>query len=317
MKNVREGKKRVPYAFSCLLGEMFKECGVDVRYAVEKECDDTIMSWAVKEGAAVLSSDKGYGRYKDGFGKRVEVEVFRDFQLQGNGTMKLIKPEVAKMEAVDEKEIQWTELPSELPGTATDYAESTILDLVARGQFRRGPPTALLRKLSGEHPHLVSRPLRQAYYYRVLGPRVGKTAVISERFPIWDTALQQARYLDLQARPDPALESLLDRPAEAVEFLFRPTELLAQGPPKGIDLLAWHNHIYSLHAVTFEIVGMATGRPMLELFRENCDLSSWYSNGFTSAKTVVRAPTPSHAREGRVDLLAKLDRLLTSDVSGG
>lgn len=260
-KNIRALMRRNPMGLQAMMGDMFKECNVDVRYAVEAECDHTLASWAVMEGADVLSQDKDYYRYRWRGEPAPIVNIYESYLVQG-GFLSLIpsSPPVRRRPPL--------ELLDPPPSFSTDYYASTIKELRENSVFRRGAPTSLMRIL-GTNPHLDALPLRAAWYARLFGRNSNRA--ITEVFPIWDPQTSNVFYTSHRVVPDPAHDSLLDKPAEAVEFLFRPDRLTAERPDE-VSPLAWSNHIFALHAVTFELCSMASGRSMWEIFRYTVDL---------------------------------------------
>merc|ERR1719310_1665738 len=67
----------MPQGLQLLLGEMFHEVGVEVHYSVDSDLDDAIAFFAEADGAAVLSADCDFFRYRGS-----TFPLFKDFQVQ-------------------------------------------------------------------------------------------------------------------------------------------------------------------------------------------------------------------------------------------
>jgi len=91
--------------------------------------------------------------------------------------------------------------------------------------------------------HVVCRPLRQALYWR----RGVKTPIV-EIFPVWKD--EQVFWLNDEVLPDEKLNHLLDLPDEALEALFPKVSLIK---PDEVSVQDWENHLFSIHAVVFEL----------------------------------------------------------------
>ena len=63
-EDVRHGSLGMPPGISKLLGEMFTNCGVRLHFS-EIDNDDTLAAYAEKHGAAVLSRDADFFRYRN------------------------------------------------------------------------------------------------------------------------------------------------------------------------------------------------------------------------------------------------------------
>ena len=61
-KIIGRGKRHVPVNQKQLIGDAFKNEGIDVHYSIEDN-DDTIASFAYHEDAAILSRDRDFWRY--------------------------------------------------------------------------------------------------------------------------------------------------------------------------------------------------------------------------------------------------------------
>ncbi|KAI9004958.1 hypothetical protein DFJ74DRAFT_646842 [Hyaloraphidium curvatum] len=269
-KSIRIGEKRNPMGMPCLLGDMFRDCGVEVRYALDEEADGTLLASAVAEGAAVLSGDRDFYRFVLDGSQVLPVEIFQNYVFLDDGLELVPSSPPSRMK---------TPRTLRMPPGRTDplYSTGFIESLLNTRRYIRGAPTPLLRRI-GRNPHLSALPLRQAVYSRILG----SASVITEVFPEWDSLSGKVQYRSHDVVPDPSLDALLDRPKEALEHIFR-TESLASEKPEDVSELMWENHLYSLHAITFELCSVATGKPMWTIFQENCDLMRFYGeNGFLS-----------------------------------
>lgn len=200
-KEIRSGEKRVPQGLAVLLGEMFREAGVEVYYSDNVDNDDTLASYAQHDEADVLSGDKDMFRYIGS-----TFVVYDNFYENEQGELRLRKKRYVKIPEEDLRRIE------PLP-TLKDRV-SNIFGAV----FKRGTVTCLTRRLSIS-PHRVVTPLRRALF-----KSLGLTGPITEQWPEWvnnrvewhiesdiyPETFDDEHMLGLLQRPDDAFEHFKD-----------------------------------------------------------------------------------------------------------
>eukprot|EP00798_Chlamydomonas_sp_ICE-L_P007432 gene7432-566_t len=84
IRDVDQEKRDVPQAVQILLGEAFQEAGVEVKFSLDQDNDDTLAAYAQICGAEVLSEDRDFFRY---IGHK--YTVFRTFPIDPSGCLLL------------------------------------------------------------------------------------------------------------------------------------------------------------------------------------------------------------------------------------
>ncbi|KAJ3044734.1 hypothetical protein HDV00_001138 [Rhizophlyctis rosea] len=231
-KEVREGVRRMPQGLSVLIEEAFRKCRVDVCYSYDADNDDTLAAYAWRDGAAILSGDRDFFRYRG-----CRFEVYEGYDVIG-GRLRLFP--LSDRPAGS----SYRPLPRDIinPPPATRDSDPG-LGRLREMRYERGAPSPLVR-LAG-NLHINARPLRQALY-----ARLGLQGSVTERFPVWDSSRYSAVWVEADVVPDAAYDRYLDRPREAVVKIFGE---LAKSRPAGASNFQWENHRYAMHAVVFEL----------------------------------------------------------------
>jgi hypothetical protein len=214
----------MPQSCNVLLGDMFRKLGVEVRYSHEADNDDTIIAHAYAKQACILSGDHDMFRY-DYDGPR--ISVFEDFQIK-NGKLILLTHQNPTSTASRRPIIS---PPPQTKSKMHDWTYSRV--------YLRGSPSPLTRNLG--NLHLMLRPLRQAVYHQF-------QISVKETFPVWNGT--GVSWDESMVAPDPTLLELLSKnPLEVVKHFF--TSLTR---PDDFTVDDWHNHLWAVHAVVFEIL---------------------------------------------------------------
>ena len=168
----------MPYNLPQILGDAFKEQGVEVFYSVEDN-DDTLAYYAHADGATILSKDNDFWRYVP-----CPQKVYKDFNygykqfvltdIDKNHWIKFIEAFKVNIKEEDKRLIF-----SEAPQTNKKCASATRV-LTDKPFCIFGAPTALLRYTG--NPHSNVRELRQAVY-----ANLGVTKVVYEVEAFWDS----------------------------------------------------------------------------------------------------------------------------------
>lgn len=190
---VKKCKLDVPPGLAQLYGDMFKACDIKVHYS-EVDNDDTIASYAQKNGACVISGDKDYYRYLGG-----TFKIYSDYEII-NGQIELTEAEYFTHPNL-------RDLLNPLPPThsKSQYVARLFKTLI----FEKGCPSALTRYTGSLH--ILVRPLRQAYYHR-LGIHL-----VKESFVLWNPWVERTQWTKDDIKSDDTLVALLDDPIQAVE----------------------------------------------------------------------------------------------------
>ncbi|CEO95341.1 PIN domain-containing protein [Plasmodiophora brassicae] len=226
-REVRTGRRNVPHGMSELVGDAFRQAGVDVHYSEELDNDDTLASFAQADGAAILSADRDFFDYRDS-----TFDVYDDFNVTASRALEL-RPARAKGPQRNCKALVLDRYPQTKTTPQRVHAGTTV--------YRRGAPSGLVR-LAG-NPHITVRPLRQALYHDV-----GIRSPVIEVFPYWDDAADCVKWTDEAVPPDGSLSHLLTTPKDAVKHFFG-----RDLRPAGVSWLDWNNHLFSVHAIVAEL----------------------------------------------------------------
>ena len=142
-REIRLGYKNVPHGLSTLLGDMFRRCNVPVVYSKEADNDDTIAFHAHADGAAILSGDGDFFRYKD-----ASYMVWADFDrtLIHQGRLVLLPHS-------NENKRKNTSVRELGPPPAVNFKDDFSY-LKVYSVYRRGAASPLVR-LMGFNPHAV------------------------------------------------------------------------------------------------------------------------------------------------------------------
>ena len=162
VREIRAGEKNVPQGSGILLGDMFRELGIEVYYSDVADNDDTLAFYAQHDGADVLSGDKDMFRYVGS-----TFKVYDSWHFSKQGELILKEKKFVEISEKDLREI------GPLP-RLKDRVSHTF-----GGVVKRGTVTCLTRRL-GLSPHRVITPLRHALYNSL-----GVTGPIAEHWPEW------------------------------------------------------------------------------------------------------------------------------------
>ena len=261
-REVADGEKRVPHGLSWLYGDMWRRAGVQVTYSYEADNDDAIAAAAQADGADVLSNDRDFFRYRG-----ASFRVFADFRVV-RGRLILTRHDASAAQPG----AATRELISPPPAGVPEDAAAPWLPLLLRTrQYRRGAPSPLVQAL-GFNPHIRAAPLRHALFSRIFRG-AGGPAVVTEEFPVWDTAARKVAWhvasVDISRVLDSAevraCESLLDGlPAAAFASIF-PQESAGGPKPAGAKARDWAKHCCACRAVVYELCAAATRCEFLSL----------------------------------------------------
>ncbi len=216
----------VPPGLAILYGDMFKDLSVNVHYS-ELDNDDTIAAFAERDGGVVLSGDKDYYRYSN-----AKFPIYSDFEIV-KGRLQLIPSEYFRHPK-----------PRKLldPLPITHYNYPTINRLKETGEFVKGCPSSLT-KYTG-NLHVLCRPIRQAFYYRI-----GINRTVTESFIEWNPEKQDTYWSKDLVEPDYKLLLLMNDPIAAVNYF-----LPSISRPEHASDLDWNNHIFGLVAIICEYI---------------------------------------------------------------
>lgn len=253
---VSVGKKDVPQGTSVLLGDMFRDCGVEVCYSLERDNAETLALHALADEAAILSMSEKVVKFVD-----TKCTVFDNFTVEGRGKLLLSRH---PLQSATQTSTTRYHQPPQLPPAVASRVTHMVGDT-----YRRGVPSPLVRAL-GHNLHGVVAPLRQALYHKQ-----GKIDPVAEEWPEWSTNDNQVKWVERKAVPlnDPRLLDLLNKPHEAMQRFFPFESASPDTPPagRGISRSDWRKHVLCARSVVYELCVMSNpdGPSLLDLMLEH------------------------------------------------
>jgi len=246
-EEIIKGIKRPMHGMQFILGDLFKECGVDVRYSLDADNDDTVASYAESDGASVLSRDHDFFRYQSS-----TFQVFANYEIDENGTLHLFEGKCH----LSENDQNSRQLISPPPQTFSHAQYGGFSDVFKGKRYQRGTPTGLIKQLG--NPHFTTRKLRQALYakWQIQG-------TIEEELPEWKHENSEIVWNIEHVPSDDTLAHLLEEPVIAFRTLFP----LIQELSSNISRPEFGNYVYATAAVCFEICAAAMDVPLISLLR--------------------------------------------------
>ena len=228
-------KKEFPGVLFQIFEAVCTRFGVEIHSNLEADCDDTLASWAQKDGAAVFSADKDFFRY---IGKK--YEVYNRFTYEKNGIefsyyIHFFQYDKPQRYIIDP------------PPKTVVFDKSNGYDLSYDfPEIRYGCASSLVKYLG--NPYIQLRPLRKAMIFRLKGkPR-------KERIPYWNKILRKVEWDETLVEGSPEFDYLLNDRYKAVEEIFHLKDLMKI--EKKFDEIKWRNHIFAIYSITFQICSM-------------------------------------------------------------
>eukprot|EP00090_Calanus_glacialis_P010911 TRINITY_DN19388_c0_g1_i1.p1 TRINITY_DN19388_c0_g1~~TRINITY_DN19388_c0_g1_i1.p1 ORF type:complete len:442 (+),score=94.69 TRINITY_DN19388_c0_g1_i1:119-1327(+) len=236
-----------------LIGDFFRRHQIPVHYSTVDN-DDTIASFAAKDGAAVLSADCDFFRYRTSDNKTKPYKLFSNFYIQ-RGKLVLEPHEGAKKVDTSYREIldpppDTNFNPFKGALNALDDARLLLFEIQeteASKCYIRGLSTCLTKEF--ENLQRTVKPLRQAVYSRL------KLGLVHEVYPTWRNRVV---WVSEDTAEDPALDRLLDNPLAAVREMFE-HQKKPGGPETKKKNLLWKNHLFGQKLVVAELCAWARG----------------------------------------------------------
>lgn len=235
-QEVRKKERAVPQGCLRLVGDLLAEQGIEVRYSLDADNDDTIASWAEHDGAAVLSGDSDFLRYRN-----ATYSLFSDFTVHGNKKIELKKQEKSVRQS------SWRDIITPPPRTGSC---NPFRDCKEDGSYLRGSPSPLVEL---GNLHVIVRPLRAALYFSL-----GIDEVMEE-FPVLGPGNQCIWDKQVVAADESSSELLLS-PELAVQQFMLPR-------PENCSDESWYKHQFALCAIVAEICCTVSGQTLLETLR--------------------------------------------------
>lgn len=192
-REMQRFERPMPQGFSALIGEAYRAAGVPVYYSVTHSNEDTLAAYAHLHGAAVLSRDGCFLRYRDSTADlpasfiRMAL-LFCDYEVKGSSEIAAALPAGAFAGTSLLDCAGLTSLPCQLkllppraaprgdlhlqldPPPFVRCEEGSLADAFMQRKYIRGCPSPLMRIL-GADPHAATRPLRQALFRLMLEKR--------------------------------------------------------------------------------------------------------------------------------------------------
>jgi len=266
LAEVTDGEKTLPQGMSVMLGEMFRELGVEVRYSLDEDNDHTLAGWAFHDSnnsasVIVVSRDSDFLRYNHP--NTDEPYVFplcADFEVNEDGpALKLFPREIPPSIYAAQKPRLGIISP---PPQYHQVRPKEPLFTVRRDQvYRRGVPSPLIKTL-GYNPYIVIRPLRQVLYHELFANGSGRTDVESasemiESFPMWNNVTNQAEFVTtnvpIPPKRDEELFNLATKDPKRTFERFFSDLLMETMKPRDVSDEDWKNHRFACIGVVVEI----------------------------------------------------------------
>jgi len=166
-EEIKMERKVVPQGNSVILGDIFRSLGVDVLYSEKHDLDDCLASYAQHDGAAILSNDGDYFRYR-----QRKWEQFGKFKINEQGQLLLLRRFENKSKEQPSPRNILTPKPEML---LQDPSMNSVASLKI---YRRGIPSALVKLCGNPHGKVV--PLRRGVY-----AKLGIKEKVREEWPEW------------------------------------------------------------------------------------------------------------------------------------
>ena len=234
----RDGtKKGVSHCWSILLGDIFRECGIEVLYSLY-DCDDTIATYANVHNGVVLSSDKDYYRYT-----KHSYTIYSSFEIDDNCIRFILQnPPALPREPLPLFNSCYPTVP--LHPTADEVWETH--------HYLRGVPSPYTREYGNPHGYFEN--VRKHLYY-INGLR----SAVTEEYPEYDENQNIVVWKKKMVMPQ-ITDIDFSKPSDIVR---RFGQLNAVHP---ID------HKRSVWLVVLELVSIVTKQSLLTLFNQyqNC-----------------------------------------------
>ena len=281
-QGIRRGEAtKVPECFGQLIADAFVAAGVkDVRFSQSVDNDDLMAYLAQKDGAAILSRDQDFFRYK---GRSYDIYSDWDKTKAGKVSLqravmnekKFAKENTTVGETVDDSDKESiNDSDSDKKARKSriklrdfidhDQAKwrpqlGLFIDLEIGNYFRCGAVTPLIK--THVNPMLTTRPLRQALY-----ARLGKDRVL-EIIPSWDADQGVVAWSDDYVPADDKYKHWLEAdPAETLAHFFPSLpSSLSSDLPDDISDQDLANHIYGIYVSVYSVYARVSGIPLLKL----------------------------------------------------
>ena len=240
----------VPDCFGEFIANAFLAAGIeDVRFSMGVDNDDLLAYCAQKDGAAILSADQDFFRYRGS-----SFTVYSDYEIK-KGMVLSLTPAIQNMNRVSEIEIRDFIEPHQ---AIWKPKMGLFVDLELDNFIRCGTFTPLIKSLM--NPMFATRPLRQAMY-----ARLGKDSAIIEIIPYWNNEKEILAWTNDSVYPDSAYDRYLENPFDALAFFFPGFDI--KTPMAGCSEKDWANHCMGVYTSIFSIYSRITGVTLMSLFQ--------------------------------------------------
>jgi len=258
-RDVTKKTRGVPQGALRLVGDMFRNCGVEVRYSAEADNDDTLAYYAHVDSAMILSADRDFLRYRG-----TSFRIFKSYELPSKKKKITLNQQDSKCKS------SHRDILHSAPRTTPDM--DTFKCRTSR-KYMRGSPSPVT-ELGNLHVHL--RPLRAALYFHF-----NIDFAVEEEFPVhvndscsWDK---------MHVVADESYSDLLKSPLKAVEKF----EMMQQSKPTNVSDEDWGKHRFALRAIVAEICSSYSGSTLLETLQPLLDDMTQKTNE-TNANEVTK-----------------------------
>jgi len=233
-REVKAKQRRVPQSALRLTGDMFRLCGVPVRYSSNQDNDDTLAYYAHVDSATVLSEDKDFLRYKG-----TSFQIFKDFKISNARNICWVQQDgMCKSDARDI-----------LPCAPITTPDMDHFKCRRTRTYTKGSPSPVV-DLGNLHIHV--RPLRAALYFHF-----NLDFAVEEEFPVYDNG--ECIWDKMSVVADQSYCYLLKYPETAVKLFEN-----KQSKPLGVTKEDWFKHRFGLRALVAEICCEYSGSTLFE-----------------------------------------------------
>ena len=228
-------EKRFPAVLYQICEATFTRCGVEVHSNIEADCDDTLASWAQKDGASIYSADNDFFLYKNS-----NFTVYNDFVIKKE-EIEFFCVNMPKIKEKPQRDIK------DPPPKTVVFDKSHGYDLSYDAPtYKYGCSSALVKHFGNAYIHL--RPLRQAIIFLLKGkPRL-------EVIPFWNSIIGSVEWDETKVEGSDEFVHLAKDRHLAMEEIFNIKELLDHD--NKFDKINWMNHLFALYSLTFQLCSM-------------------------------------------------------------
>ncbi|TNV77606.1 hypothetical protein FGO68_gene2387 [Halteria grandinella] len=252
--DVRTGSLGMPVGLQFILSSLYIENGIKVHHS-KVDNDDTLAAYAQAHGAAILSRDKDFFRYR-----QMTYTVYKEFDIH-NGKLLLTKRDFFLHDSP--RALMLDPLPE------TYKSLPTIDRISLTRQCQRGASSPLTKVFGNIQTKIM--PLKRQFFFEI-GIPIDQT--IRVYYPEWDKKKKQVIWVDELVTPcdDPVQKSFLyDNPFGGIDYYFWEyiTDMIPK--PESCSKNNWMNHKFCCCATILELSCILTGNSFVDMLLQAKD----------------------------------------------